>query len=47
MKSLWLPVYNANNERFFSKYYLILTEKRRMKEENIVTCGMLQFGDAM
>ena len=49
MKSLWLPVSNADSERFFffSKYNLILTDKRRrMKEENIVTCGMLQFGDA-
>ena len=47
MKPFWLPVNNANNERFFSEYNLIITEKRsrRMKEENIVTCGMLQFGD--
>ena len=46
MKSLWLPVYNANNE-IFSKYNLILTEKSRKKEENIVACGMLQFSDAI
>ena len=42
MKSLWLPVSNADSESFFSTYNLILTDKRRrMKEENIVTCGML------
>ena len=46
IKSLWLPVYNANNEIFLQKCNLILTEKMRKKEENIVTCGMLQFGDA-
>ena len=38
---------NTDSESFFLlKYNLILTDKRRrMKEENTVTYGMLKFGD--
>jgi hypothetical protein len=46
LQSVWLPVSNADSERFFSKYTMIVTDRRTsLSEKNIETCAMLQFGD--
>ena len=39
MKSLWLPVYNANNEIFFSKYKNY-TKRKEEEDEGRKYCYM-------
>lgn len=44
LKSIWAPTNSVDAERFFSKYNIILTDRRsRMTEETLETCSMLAF----
>ncbi|PSN54596.1 hypothetical protein C0J52_07375 [Blattella germanica] len=44
IQSIWTPTNSVDAERFFSKYNLIVTDRRtRLKESNIVVCCMLNF----
>lgn len=44
LSAIWTPVSNADSERFFSKYALVVSDRRtRMKEETVQTCSMLYF----
>jgi hypothetical protein len=46
LQATWLPKSNADSERYFSRYSLVVTDRKTtMKVQNIVTSCMLQFSD--
>ena len=48
ISSLWAPVANADSERFFSKYSLVVSDRRlNMKESSVVTNCMLYFNSSL
>lgn len=44
LSAIWSPVNSVDAERYFSRYNLVVSDRRRrMKEETIQTCSMLAF----
>ena len=44
IKSIWCPANSVDAERFFSQYYLVVTDRRtNLKESSVEICSMLSF----